>query len=83
MEYMEYGDLGQYLKRFGMQNETNAKEITQQILEGLVVLHKSYICHRDLKPEVWLLKETLLMSRFDILKKFIERPYSFSLSDSP
>jgi serine/threonine protein kinase len=30
----------------------NAKEITRQILEGLVVLQKEGICHRDLKPQV-------------------------------
>lgn len=55
MEYFEQGDLGQFIKEFGPQGEENAKEITRQLLEGLVVLHQRQICHRDLKPQVWAL----------------------------
>lgn len=50
MEYIEHGDLGHYMA--GNQNEVDTKEITSQILEGLVVLHEREICHRDLKPQV-------------------------------
>lgn len=53
MEFIEYGDLGQYLKS-GQEARSKAREITRQVLEGLVVLHGRDICHRDLKPEVWL-----------------------------
>lgn len=51
MEYIEHGDLGQYMKD-GVKAKTEAKEITSQILEGLAVLHEREICHRDLKPQV-------------------------------
>lgn len=49
MEYIEHGDLGTYIAEY--QKAVNAKEITSQILEGLVVLHERKICHRDLKPQ--------------------------------
>lgn len=52
MEYVEHGDLGKYLKDFGSGAKVYAKDITRQLLEGLVVLHKRQICHRDLKPQV-------------------------------
>lgn len=52
MEYIEHGDLGQYIKNCGPTAKSEAKEITTQILEGLVVLHDRGICHRDLKPQV-------------------------------
>lgn len=54
MEYVRYGDLSEYMK----DHETakiEAKEITVQILEALKILHGEQICHRDLKPQVWLL----------------------------
>lgn len=50
MEYIEHGHLGTYIA--GYQKQVDAKEITTQILEGLVVLHERKICHRDLKPQV-------------------------------
>lgn len=50
MEYIEHGDLSQYLKTPG--SRSNAREITRQLLEGLAVLHEKKICHRDLKPQV-------------------------------
>lgn len=52
MEYLELGDLGQYIRHFGPQEEVTAIEITRQLLGGLVVLHHKHICHRDLKPQV-------------------------------
>lgn len=52
MEYVEHGDLEQYLKEFGTAAKSHASEITRQLLEGLVVLHERNICHRDLKPQV-------------------------------
>lgn len=52
MEYVEHGDLAQYLKSLGRQENENAVDITKQLLKGLVVLHDRHICHRDLKPQV-------------------------------
>lgn len=52
MEYIEHGDLGQYIEKSWPQAKAEAKEITVQILEGLEVLHEREICHRDLKPQV-------------------------------
>lgn len=52
MEYIEHGDLSQYLKITGPCTDEDAREITRQLLDGLVVLHEIKICHRDLKPQV-------------------------------
>lgn len=52
MEYIEHGHLGKYIAEY--QKKVDTKEITSQILEGLVVLHEREICHRDLKPQVRL-----------------------------
>lgn len=54
MEYIEHGDLGQFMAQYGEQAQEGARVITSQILEGLVVLHERQICHRDLKPQVGL-----------------------------
>lgn len=52
MEFIEHGHLGKYIAE--NQSKVDIKEITSQILEGLVVLHEQKICHRDLKPQVIL-----------------------------
>lgn len=52
-EFVEHGDLAQYLKEFGPKLRSNAEEITRQLLEGLVVLHERGICHGNLKPQVF------------------------------
>lgn len=49
-EYTEYGDLGTYIKT--ARPITEVKEITRQILEGLVVLHSNNIYGCDLNLEV-------------------------------
>lgn len=48
MEYMKYGDLSKYLN-----TPLDAREITRQLLDGLIVLHERQICHRDIKPQVF------------------------------
>lgn len=52
MEYIEYGNLGEYMDTYGDLAKEHTREIASQILEGLVVLHEREICHRDLKPQV-------------------------------
>ena len=50
MEYISLGNLRNYLE--DERSESEAKVVTQQLLEGLVVIHEEGFAHRDLKPEV-------------------------------
>jgi calcium/calmodulin-dependent protein kinase I len=55
MEYLEKGDLTNYLKT--PLPVLEAKQIAVQILEGLYHMHDQGFTHRDLKPAVsnpWL-----------------------------
>jgi len=50
MEYFEKGDLRGHLgERIPV---PAAKQLSSQLLEGLNVMHKNGIAHRDIKPEV-------------------------------
>ncbi|KAL2798989.1 kinase-like domain-containing protein [Aspergillus keveii] len=48
MKYFVHGDLQQHLTH--PLPETDARQITQQVLEGLEHLHENGFAHRDLKP---------------------------------
>jgi calcium/calmodulin-dependent protein kinase I len=50
MEYLELGDLERYLKP--RLSPAEARQITQQLLEGLGFMHDNNFAHRDLKPSV-------------------------------
>ena len=50
MEYIEHGNLESHLT--GPLPETEAREITHQVAEGLRDLHANNFAHRDLKPAV-------------------------------
>lgn len=52
MEYIEHGDLGQYIEKSWLRAKSQAKDIIKQLIEGLIILHERSICHRDLKPQV-------------------------------
>ncbi|KAJ5371186.1 uncharacterized protein N7496_007278 [Penicillium cataractarum] len=56
MEYLELGDLYQYLYDKPPLSEVEAKEIAFQILEGLGMMHENDFAHRDLKPGNILIK---------------------------
>jgi len=48
MEYLELGDLQNHLAR--PLHESDARDITSQVLEGLQIMHENGFVHRDLKP---------------------------------
>ena len=50
MEYLQHGDLHQYLTTPLPENE--GQLIVAQILEGLHFMHDKGFAHRDLKPAV-------------------------------
>ena len=50
MEYLEEGDLTKHI-RAPLLQET-VQNILRQILEGLEVMHRHGIAHRDIKPAV-------------------------------
>ena len=50
MEYFEKGDLRRYLSE--RMSVPTAKLLAKQLLEGLNVMHRNGIAHRDIKPEV-------------------------------
>lgn len=56
MEYIQNGDLGQFIADRGPLARAGARDIASQILEGLVVLHEREISHRDLKPQACLIR---------------------------
>ncbi|KAF7732339.1 hypothetical protein EC973_005235 [Apophysomyces ossiformis] len=55
LEYVEGGELFEYLVSKGKLNEAEARRHFQQIILGLDFCHHHLICHRDLKPENLLL----------------------------
>jgi serine/threonine protein kinase len=55
MEYLEVGDLSEYLRKMPPLPEAQAQEITYQILDGLNMMHDNDFAHGDLKPNVGLL----------------------------
>lgn len=52
MEYLQGGDLKGYIKNFGAFKESEARNIAEQILQGIFILHENNFLHRDIKPEV-------------------------------
>lgn len=55
MEFVEGGELFDYLVHRGKLHEDEALHYFQQIICGVDYCHRFNICHRDLKPEnlVW------------------------------
>jgi serine/threonine protein kinase len=54
MEYLELGDLRIYLDGKPPLAGHEAKEITYQILDDLILMHDNEFAHRDLKTSVSL-----------------------------
>ncbi|CAH2351394.1 probable serine/threonine-protein kinase Hsl1p [[Candida] railenensis] len=55
LEYIEGGELFDYLIKRGKLQEFEAVNYFKQIIHGINYLHQFNICHRDLKPENLLL----------------------------
>lgn len=55
LEYIEGGELFDYLIKRGKLQEFEAINYFKQIIQGIGYLHQFNICHRDLKPENLLL----------------------------
>lgn len=55
LEYVEGGELFDFLIHNGKLNEKDAVKYFRMIINGVVYCHKFNICHRDLKPENILL----------------------------
>ncbi|KAI8337592.1 kinase-like domain-containing protein, partial [Chlamydoabsidia padenii] len=59
LEYVQGGELFEYLITKGRLSEKDARKHFQQIIFGMDFCHRHLICHRDLKPENLLLDEGL------------------------
>jgi serine/threonine-protein kinase HSL1 (negative regulator of Swe1 kinase) len=55
LEYVEGGELFDYVQCYGALPEEEAVRLFRQIIAGLSYCHRFNICHRDLKPENILL----------------------------
>lgn len=51
MEYVLQGELMTLIKHEKL-SEDGGREISQQFVEGLEIMHRNLLCHRDLKPEM-------------------------------
>ena len=59
MEYFQFGDLSNYIST-GEIAENDAKRITKDVLEALMLMHGEGFTHRDLKPKVRTLHQVLM-----------------------
>lgn len=68
VEYCEGGDFGDKLRERGMCiDENTAANWTHQICSAILALHTSQICHRDIKPDNFMLAGfTLKLSDFGL-----------------
>lgn len=55
MEYVEGGDLNEYIQKHGKMEEHIVKEVARQMLRGIMYIHQKSITHRDIKPDNILL----------------------------
>lgn len=58
MEYVEGGDLFDYITGPGHLSEIESRRLFQQIISAVDFLHRNNVVHRDLKPENILITKT-------------------------
>lgn len=51
MEYVEKGELFDYIVQKGRIDEEEASKFYKRVISGIAYLHELNIVHRDLKPE--------------------------------
>ena len=67
MEYVHLGDLHKnVVANSGKIPENEARDIAEQILLGLEIMHAESFAHRDLKPQVFLLILSLELLLTDV-----------------
>ncbi|MBP0020313.1 MAG: GUN4 domain-containing protein [Cyanobacteria bacterium SBLK] len=79
IEYIEGGDLLEYVNKHGVLSEQEALQYIQQIGEALSHVHKQGILHRDVNPNNILLRQTnqqitkqAVLIDFGLAREFIE-----------
>jgi serine/threonine protein kinase len=71
MEYVQLGDLEKnVMAHSGKIPEIDARDITEQILSGLEIMHAQFFAHRDLKPQVCSLQK--FRGTFQLIQYFLE-----------
>ncbi|CAA6656784.1 unnamed protein product [Spirodela intermedia] len=88
LEYCRGGDLSMYIQRHGRVPEATAKYFMQQLANGLQVLHRHNLIHRDLKPQNLLLSSndvnaTLKIADFGFARPLQPRGLAETLCGSP
>ena len=71
-EYCEGGELFDFIQSRGTMNETIIAKIFHQIMSALLYCHNHQIIHRDIKPEILLLKEQIESDDSDFDIKLID-----------
>ena len=81
MEYLELGDLLDYMEDRPRLPESEAQEIAFQILEGLEMMHRNEFAHRDLKPKVSPSSQCVMsLEKPEMLTQFSRRTSSSNLN---
>ena len=72
----ENGDLLEYIRKNGAIAEAKAKDMFEQLIEGILYIHRQDIVHRDLKCENLLLDKdfNLLISDFGFARDNLTTP---------
>ena len=74
MEYLPEGDLHTYLRDRSALAEEDARQVISQVLQGLAIMHKVGIAHRDVKPQVGYHKSFRQTSQTDLGPEYLDQP---------